>query len=400
MSPEQVEGAQKLDGRSDIYSLGVILFEMLTGKRPYESDTMMRLAMMHLLEPVPQLQEANPAVPLAYQGVINRAMAKKPADRYPTAAALTSAVMEIARPRPTAPVKPVKRGFFSGPFRQLLIAGGLMGGLVIIVALVAFIAYSMDLFPGGAVTPPDTSVPDTTLTDSAVVIQETDIANESTPAPATISASAATVPPEPSITPEPSDVYIQYVLDVSNSMLEAIDGGPTKLEVGRNALAEHWRGLQSQPNLGLRAFGHRFSAADQVSSCQDTELLAAPAQGQVESLISLLFGLQAQGLSPLAMALREVPGDFFNVPERTNAVILIADSGDNCGGDPCQTIRNQAQGGINYPIFVAGLGVEEADRESLICLAENSGGLYLDVADEASLIGALNSFVEELVSRP
>ncbi len=76
MSPEQVRGVDKLDGRSDIYAMGVILFQMLTGKLPYNANTPIGLAFMHVNEPVPNILEANNTLPHAYQSVIGKAMAK------------------------------------------------------------------------------------------------------------------------------------------------------------------------------------------------------------------------------------------------------------------------------------------------------------------------------------
>ncbi len=62
MSPEQIQGLQT-DARADIYSIGVMLFEMLSGKPPFEADSAMTLMMMHLNDPVPDLQELQPDTP-------------------------------------------------------------------------------------------------------------------------------------------------------------------------------------------------------------------------------------------------------------------------------------------------------------------------------------------------
>ena len=89
MSPEQIHGDRTIDGRSDIYALGVICFEMLTGKRPYQEKTPAKLMMQHLIDPVPNIREANPDLPPGVEEVISRSMAKSPDERYKEARELT-----------------------------------------------------------------------------------------------------------------------------------------------------------------------------------------------------------------------------------------------------------------------------------------------------------------------
>lgn len=91
MSPEQIKGEQP-DRRTDIYSLGVTLFEMVGGRPPFDANSAMTLMMMHINDPVPNIKNLNPDVPDALVTVINKALAKDPNDRYQTAAQMAAAL--------------------------------------------------------------------------------------------------------------------------------------------------------------------------------------------------------------------------------------------------------------------------------------------------------------------
>jgi serine/threonine protein kinase len=97
MSPEQVQGDKAIDGRSDIYALGVLTFQMLTGQLPYQADTPTKTMMMHLLEPVPHIKEINSQLPIGIDDVIAKAMAKEPGDRFATASELAAALEAAVR---------------------------------------------------------------------------------------------------------------------------------------------------------------------------------------------------------------------------------------------------------------------------------------------------------------
>lgn len=86
MSPEQIKGIT-IDERSDIYSLGVTLYEMFSGRPPYEADSAMTLMMMHLNDPIPDVRALNPQVPDEVIAIIEKALAKERENRYASAAA-------------------------------------------------------------------------------------------------------------------------------------------------------------------------------------------------------------------------------------------------------------------------------------------------------------------------
>ncbi len=217
MSPEQARGDEQVDRRSDIYALGTILFEMLTGKQPYQSDTPMGLALAHVTEPVPRILEQREDLPPEAEAIIDRAMAKEPDSRFSTASALADAisnmatsdsapapggaanVVEPAPPMPATVVEPVPTvapasGVVPAPTHEPKRGGiprwllGLGCGLVLLIAIVGGIGLlgggGVLLLAGlGASTPTPTQTPAPTRT-SAPAPTFTPILATATAAPA------------------------------------------------------------------------------------------------------------------------------------------------------------------------------------------------------------------------
>ena len=104
MSPEQATGDTQLDGRSDLYSLACVLYEMLAGHPPFLGASAREVLARHTLDPVPSLRTARRTVTEAVEAVIARALAKAPADRFATAAAFAVALDRAlaAPPEPEA----------------------------------------------------------------------------------------------------------------------------------------------------------------------------------------------------------------------------------------------------------------------------------------------------------
>ena len=100
MSPEQARG-EPLDGRSDVYSLGVMLFELITGRRPFDSETPYSIAVMHVTMPPPSPRDVEPSVTSAVEAVILRALHKQPDKRYASAGDLAAA-LRLAADLPAA----------------------------------------------------------------------------------------------------------------------------------------------------------------------------------------------------------------------------------------------------------------------------------------------------------
>ena len=116
MSPEQSAGDEVVDGRSDIYSLASMLYEMLSGDPPYMGNTMHAVIAKRFSEPIPSVRTARADVPPALDDVIRKGLATLPADRYQTADDFAAALMAASAsdpsfiaPRPPPPVAPARR---------------------------------------------------------------------------------------------------------------------------------------------------------------------------------------------------------------------------------------------------------------------------------------------------
>ena len=103
MSPEQAAASRELDGRSDLYALGCVLYEMLAGQPPFVGATAQQLLARHAIDPVPPLRTVRATVPDGVEQSVMRALAKVPADRFPTAAEFAAGAGRAARDGASSP---------------------------------------------------------------------------------------------------------------------------------------------------------------------------------------------------------------------------------------------------------------------------------------------------------
>ena len=98
MSPEQIQN-YPLDGRSDVYGLGIVLFKALTKRLPFDNDSPMAMAVAHVTQDIPDVREFRPDLNESWAEIIQKALAKEPDDRYASAGELAQEVSEVASGR-------------------------------------------------------------------------------------------------------------------------------------------------------------------------------------------------------------------------------------------------------------------------------------------------------------
>jgi serine/threonine-protein kinase len=244
MAPEQAQGTG-VDGRTDIYAVGIILFEMLTGKQPYEADTPMAVAFKHITDPVPNVHEANPSLPESVDTVIQKAMAKSKDDRFATAEAMVDTLRDVSAGRKISVEMPTIKGALPKGGTQMPAAKTVPGAvkademtaarsfniwLVIVpVILVAVLGGGGYFLFSAMNSPKATEVP--TLTQAPIIPTDTAEATESpATAPAIVDTATATevpatdTPPPPTIPVVGGADKIAFIANKEIYMMN-VDGG-------------------------------------------------------------------------------------------------------------------------------------------------------------------------------
>jgi serine/threonine-protein kinase PpkA len=137
MSPEQCKGDIDIDGRADLYSLGAMLYEMLTGKKPYTAADPMGIMLAHISEPIPEL----PTEHSNYQPLLNRLMAKQRDDRYASADAFLADLAALQSGAAAGSPSAASGSSSRSPWRALFI--GAAGAAVATLALVGWQFFSI-----------------------------------------------------------------------------------------------------------------------------------------------------------------------------------------------------------------------------------------------------------------
>ena len=176
------------------------------------------------------------------------------------------------------------------------------------------------------------------------------------------------------------------VMDGSGSMWGQIDGR-AKLEIARDTVAEVLSGLSADRELGLLAYGHR-----EKGNCRDIELIVPPQQNTSAAILSAVQSMRFLGKTPLTEAVRQA-AEALRYTEEEATVVLVTDGLETCEADPCALGTELAQLGLRFTTHVVGFGLTKEEGAAVACLAENTGGRYIQASNAKGLADALNATV-------
>lgn len=184
---------------------------------------------------------------------------------------------------------------------------------------------------------------------------------------------------------------VVLVLDASGSMLEPDGQGGTKIDTAKAALRTLIDDLPQDQQVGLRVYGHRVPSRQKAEACQDTEAIVPVGPLDRAQLRSAVDSFQALGETPIGLSLQQAAADLPG--DTSGAIVLVSDGRDECfpelGPEPCQVARDLAAQGVELQIEAVGLQVDDAARSQLQCIAEATGGTYVDVTDASRLADEL-----------
>ncbi|PBB64980.1 hypothetical protein CK228_30100 [Mesorhizobium sp. WSM4312] len=172
------------------------------------------------------------------------------------------------------------------------------------------------------------------------------------------------------------------ILDASGSMWAQIDGKP-KLEIARESLRTVLQSVPADDEIGFMAYGHR-----EKGSCDDIQLIVPPQAGSASAITDAADSLKFLGKTPLTAAVKQA-AEALKYTEDKATVVLITDGLETCGGDPCALGKELKASGVDFTADVVGFGLTADEGKQIACLAENTGGKYIQASDEKALQEAL-----------
>jgi Ca-activated chloride channel homolog len=194
---------------------------------------------------------------------------------------------------------------------------------------------------------------------------------------------------------EDSGSNVMFIFDSSGSMKKQIDGGESRAEAAKRAMVAALSSMPQDSSLGLMMYGHR-----RAKDCSDIEIVSPIGTADGAAISQSILGSQPKGETPIAAALEQAAKSFAPMAGQSNSIVLVTDGIEECSGDPCAAARAIRDSGLGLKAHVVGFTLNEKQRQTVQCIADETGGKYFDAQNSDGLSSALAEVQQAVAEGP
>ncbi len=194
---------------------------------------------------------------------------------------------------------------------------------------------------------------------------------------------------------EDSGSNVLFIFDSSGSMKKPIASGESRADAAKRAMVAALSEMPPGANLGLLMYGHR-----RAKDCSDIEMVFPLGASDSKGIAQAILKSEPKGETPIAAALESAASSFAPLAGQSNSIVLVTDGAEECDGDPCAAARAIRDAGTGLKAHVVGFTLNEKQRQTVQCIADETGGKYFDAQDSDGLTGALAEVQKAVVEVP
>ena len=192
-----------------------------------------------------------------------------------------------------------------------------------------------------------------------------------------------------------SAANVMFIFDSSGSMKKKLEGGGSRSEAAKLAMVQALSEMPASVRLGLLMYGHR-----RAKDCRDIEVVAPIGTAGNVGIATEVSRSVPKGETPIAAALERAAQTFAPFAGQSNSIVLVTDGIEECGGDPCAAARAIRGMGLDLKAHVVGFTLNEKQRATVQCIADETGGKYFDAQNADGLNEALAEVKKEMAEAP
>ncbi len=167
------------------------------------------------------------------------------------------------------------------------------------------------------------------------------------------------------------------------------------MNAAKQAVTTALSSIPSETRLGLMVYGHR-----RARDCSDIQLVSPVGAENAKTISTKVAALEPKGETPIAAAIQYGAKTMDNLKGQNNAILLVTDGIEECGGDPCAAAQSVKAMGLDIKVDVVGLSLNNKQRAAIECLAKETGGEFFSADNASDFAATLTKAVKVAQAQP